>query len=86
MKKRYIFGILALAATAYVVRLTVRMLQDVERYNRILAMSDEGTVGQEAPELLLQAARQQAQTIKEFRNFARSAPKDAVRYVKIGSM
>lgn len=86
MKKRYIFGVLALAAVAYAVRMALKMGRDLERYNRILSMSDEGTVQQEAPELLLQLAKQQAQTIKEFQNFARSAPKDALRYLKIESM
>lgn len=86
MKKRYILGALALLAAAYVARLALKTSQDIDRYNRMLSMSDEGTVQQEAPELLRQVVTQQGQTIKEFANFARSAPKDAARYAKIGSM
>lgn len=86
MKKRYIFGALALLATAYLVRLSLKLREEYVRYNHILAMSDEGTVMEEAPELLLQVAVQQAQTIKEFKNLARSAPKDVVRYLKIEAM
>lgn len=86
MKKRYIFGLLALAAAVYAVRMALKMRDDMERYNHILSMSDEGTLQQEAPELLLQVIEQQAQTIKELRTFARKAPKDAARYVKIETM
>lgn len=86
MKKRYIFGALGALAAFYLVRLSLKMKSDVERYNNILAMSEEGTVQEETPELLLQAFRQQAQTIEEFKSFARHAPKDAARYVKFGSM
>ena len=86
MKKRYIFGALALLATPYLVRLSLKLRQEYVRYNRILSMSDEGNVMEETPELLLQLVEQQAQTIKEFKNFARSAPKDAARYLKIEAM
>jgi len=86
VKKRYIFGALALTAAVYAVRLSLKLRQEYLRYNHILSLSDEGTVMEEAPELMLQLAVQQAQTIKELKNFARSAPKDAMRYVKIESM
>lgn len=86
MKKRYIFGVLALAAAAYVVRLSLKLREEYVRYNHILSLSDEGTAMEEAPELMLQLAKQQAQTIKEFKNFALHVPKDIARYIKIESM
>ena len=86
MKKRYIFGALAVLGAVYLVRMGLKMMSDVDRYNDMLAMSDEGTLQEETPELLMQAIRQQAQTIEEFKNFARHAPKDAARYMKIESM
>jgi hypothetical protein len=86
VKKRYIFGALALFATAYFVRLSLKLRQEYLRYNHILSMSDEGNVMEETPELLLQVVKQQAQTIKELKNFARSAPKDVARYLKIEAM
>ncbi len=86
MKKRYIFGGLALLATAYFVRLSLKLRQEYVRYNHILSMSDEGHVLDETPELLLQVIKQQAQTVKEFRTFARKIPKDVARYLKIEAM
>lgn len=86
MKKRYIFGALAVLATVYFVRLSLKLRQEYVRYNHILSMSDEGTVMEETPELMLQLLAQQAQTAKEFKNLARSAPKDVARYIKIEAM
>lgn len=86
MKKRYIVGALGLLATAYLVRLTLKLRQEYVRYNHILSMSDEGNVMEETPELLLQLIEQQAQTVKEFRTLARKVPKDVARYLKIEAM
>lgn len=86
MKKRYIFGILALGAAAYFVRLSLKLRQEYVRYNHILSLSDEGSVMEEAPELLMQFAKQEAQTIEEFKKFALRVPKDVARYLKIESM
>ena len=86
MKKRYVFGVLALAAAAYLVRLSLKLRQDYLRYNHILSLSDEGNVMEEAPELMLQLSKQQAQIVEEFKKFALHVPKDIARYIKIESM
>jgi hypothetical protein len=43
-------------------------------------------VQDETPELLLQVMKQQKQTLKEWKNFMQSAPKDIMRYIKIETM
>jgi hypothetical protein len=80
------FGALGLLATAYLVRLSLKLRQEYVRYNHILSMSDEGTVAEETPELMLQVVAQQAQTIEEFKKFAMHVPKDVARYLKIEAM
>lgn len=86
MNKRNIWGALAALAALYAVRMTLKMAQEVRRYNHILSMSNEGTVQQEFPELMLQVMKQERQTGKEWMNFMKSAPKDLARYMKIESM
>jgi hypothetical protein len=86
MKKKHIWGALAALAALYAAKMTLKMAQDVKRYNHILSLSNEGTVQDEFPELMLQVLKQQKQTIKEWKNFMKSAPKDLMRYMKIESM
>ena len=86
MKKKTVWRALLALAALSMLRMTLKMAQEVRRYERILAMSDEGTLSQEVPEVLITMLRQQRQTIKEWKNFMRSAPKDAMRYLKIETM
>ncbi len=86
MKKRKVLGAIAALAALYAVRMTLKLAGEFRRYNRILSMSNEGTVQQEFPELMLQVMTQERQTAKEWKTFLKSAPKDLARYMKIESM
>jgi len=86
MRKRNLWGAVAALAALYAIRLTMKMAEDVRRYNHILSMSNEGTVQEEFPELLRQVVKRERQTVVEWMNFLKSAPKDLARYMKIESM
>lgn len=86
MRKRNVLAALATLGALYAVREALKMAGEVRRYNHILSMSNEGTVSQELPELMIMAAKQQKQTAKEWMALMRSAPKDLMRYLKIESM
>lgn len=86
MRKRNLWGAVAALAALYAIRMTIKMVEDVRRYNHILSMSNEGTVQEEFPELMRQVMTRERQTLKEWMNFMKSAPKDIARYVKIESM
>lgn len=86
MKKRTIWGALAALAALYAAKMAIKIAGDVKRYNHILSMSNEGTVFEETPELLMQVMKQERQTVKEWMNFMKSFPSDLARYMKIESM
>ena len=86
MRKRNLWGAVAALAALYAIRMTMKMMEDVRRYNHILSMSNEGTVQEELPELLRQIMTRERQTLKEWLTFLKSAPKDFARYMKIESM
>jgi hypothetical protein len=86
MRKRNLWGAVAALAALYAIRMTIKMVEDLRRYNHILSMSNEGTVQEELPELLRQVITRERQTLKEWMNFMKSAPKDIARYMKIESM
>lgn len=86
MRKRNLWGAVAALAALYAIRMTIKMVEDVRRYNHILSMSNEGTVQEEFPELMRQVMTRERQTLKEWMNFMKSAPKDIARYIKIESM
>jgi hypothetical protein len=86
MKKRTIWGAIAALGVLYAARMGMQMMHDLKRYNHILSLSNEGTVQDEMPELLLQVAKREKQTGKEWMTFFKSFPKDVARYLKIESM
>jgi hypothetical protein len=86
MNKRPIWGAVAALAALYIARVTLKTLDDLRRYNHMLAMSNEGTFQQELPELLPMAVKQQRQSLNEWMEFIRSAPRELLRYLKIESM
>ena len=86
MRKRNLWGAVAALAALYAIRMTIKMAEDLRRYNHILSMSNEGTVQEEFPELMRQVLTRERQTLKEWMNFMKSAPKDIARYMKIESM
>lgn len=86
MTKKIVFGAIAALAAFYTVKMTLKMRHDLKRYNHILSLSDEGTVQEEFPELMLQLAKQETQALKELQTFARKVPKDVKRYMKIEAM
>ena len=86
MRKRNLWGAVAALAALYAIRMTMKMMEDLRRYNHILSMSNEGTVREEMPELMRQVMKSEKQTLKEWMNFMKSAPKDIARYMKIESM
>jgi hypothetical protein len=86
MNKRNRWGAVAALAALYAIRAAMKMAHDYRRYNHILSLSNEGTVQEELPELMRQIMKQERQTVKEWMNFMRSAPRDLARYIKIESM
>jgi hypothetical protein len=86
MRKKTFWGGLAILAGLYAVRMGLKLSGELKRYNHILSLSNEGTVQEETPELMLQVMKQQKQTIKEWVTFVQAIPKDVVRYLKIETM
>lgn len=86
MRKRNLWGAVAALAALYAARMAFKMAADLRRYNHILSLSNEGTVRDELPELMIQVMKSERQTVKEWMNFMTSFPKDLARYMKIESM
>ncbi|HZZ65613.1 MAG TPA: hypothetical protein VFE17_08955 [Candidatus Baltobacteraceae bacterium] len=86
MRKRMVWGPVAAIAALYLMRFGFKLAGEWRRYDKMLAMSNEGTVAQEFPELMVQIVTQQKQTLKEWKSFLRTAPKDLMRYLKIETM
>lgn len=87
MRKRTIIGTLAMAAAAvYIARFSSKVAAEIRRYNHMRSLSDEGPISEDAPELMKQIMRQQGQTVKEWFDFFKSAPKDVARYTKIETL
>ena len=86
MTKRNCWGAVAVLAVLYSARMALKMAHDLRRYNDILSLSNEGTVQDEMPELMLQVRKRERQTAKEWMNFLKSLPKDLAREAKMWSM
>jgi hypothetical protein len=86
MNKRRIWGAVAALAALYAIRMSIKMLEDLRRYNHILSLSNEGTVQEEFPELMVQIKAHEKQTLKEWKNLIKSVPKDAMREFKMMTM
>lgn len=86
MRKRNLWGALAAIAVLAGVRMALKMSHDYRRYNHILSLSNEGTVQEEFPELMVQVMKGEKQTLKEWLTLMQSLPKDVARYIKIESM
>lgn len=86
MKKKTFWGGLAILAGLYALRFGLKTAEELRRYNHIRSLSDDGTVADEAPELVKKVVRGQGDTLKEWMNFLQSAPKDLARYLKIETM
>jgi hypothetical protein len=86
MKKRNIWGAVAALAALYAIRMSLKMFEDLRRYNHILSLSNEGTVQEEFPELFVQIKAREKQTLKEWMNLMKAAPKDVMREIKMMTM
>lgn len=87
MKKRNIFGTLvALGVATYLFKFTAKMMQEIDRYNHIRSLSDEGPVMEETPDMLLQIATQERHFVMGWFAFLKALPHDIARYTKIESM
>lgn len=86
MNKKNVWGAIAALAALYVARMAYKMTMEARRYNDILAMSNEGTLQDELPGLMVQIMAGQKQTVKEWMSFMKTAPSDLVRYMKIEAM
>ena len=86
MKKRILWGPLAAIVALYAISMGMRMADDMRRYNRIRAMSDDGTVAQEMPGLVMQTMNEERATITEWLRFLVTFPGDLVRYFRMESM
>ena len=86
MKKRILWGPLAALGTLYALRMGMQMAQDMRRYNRMLAMSDEPPLSQKMPDLLRDVVRDERATVKEWFGLLLSFPGELMRYVRMESM
>jgi hypothetical protein len=86
MRKRTLWAPLAAIAVLASARMALKMAHDYRRYNHILSLSNEGTVQEEFPELMVQVMKREKQTLKEWLTLMKSFPKDLARYMKIESM
>jgi hypothetical protein len=86
MRKRNLWTVVGVLAALYTTRMALKLAGEYRRYNHILSMSNEGTVQEEFPELMVQVMKNEKQTLKEWKNLMMSAPKDIARYMKIESM
>lgn len=87
MKKRFVAGGIAAAAlTLWAARFWLKTAQELRRYDHIRSLSNEGPFAERAPDIAMEALRQQVEVLKEWLTFFKSAPKDAARYLKIESM
>ena len=86
MKKRTFWGPLAALAALYALRMGIQIAQDLGRYNRMLAMSDEEPLMQKMPGLLGDVMREERATVKEWLELMVSVPGELMRYVKMESM
>lgn len=85
MRKKALWGV-AILAGLYALRFSLKTSEELRRYNHILSLSNEGPVSQEIPDLMAEVLKQQRQTLAEWMNFVQSAPRDLMRYLKIGTM
>lgn len=87
MKKRHWAGTLAVAAvTYYLAKMGFKMARDLERYDRLRAMSNEGPVLEETPDMLMQVMVQERHMLKNWAEFFKAIPKDVARDAKIFTM
>ena len=86
MKKRTLWGPLAAIAALYAVAIGLRMADDMQCYNRILEMSDEGTVASKLPELIMNVLSEERATVKEWLALLTTFPADLARYFRMESM
>lgn len=86
MRKRALWGPLAALAALYALRMAFRMSQDIGRYNRMLAMSDEGPLSQKMPGLVNDVVREERGMVKEWLNLFTSFPGELARYFRMESM
>ncbi len=86
MRKRMLWGPVAALAAIYALRMAIRMSQDMSRYNRMLAMSDEEPLSRKVPSILGQVVREQRATVNDWLDLLVSFPGELIRYVRMGSM
>ncbi len=86
MKKRMLWGPLAAIAALYAIGVALRAADDMRRYNRILAMSDEGTVAQELPGLMIETVKEERAAVTEWMRFLVTFPGDLLRYFRMESL
>jgi hypothetical protein len=86
MKKRTLWGPIVAIAALYAIKIGLRLADDAQRYNRILALSDEGPLTSKLPGLAMQVISEERATVKEWLTFLMSFPGDIVRYFRMESM
>ena len=86
MRKRALWGPVAAIAALYAIKIGMRVADDLQRYNRILAMSDEGPLSAKLPDLVREVLREERATVKEWMRFFVSVPNDLSRYFRMESM
>ena len=86
MRKRTLWGPVAAIAALYAIKIGLRVADDLQRYNRILAMSDEDPLSSKLPNLAMQVLSEERATVKEWMAFFVSFPNDLLRYFRMESM
>jgi len=86
MKKRTLWGPVAAIAALYAIKIGLKLADDAQRYNRILAISGEDPLSAKMPRLAMQILSEERATAKEWAAFLLSFPGDLVRYFRMESM
>lgn len=86
MKKRVLWGPLLAIAALYAVRIGFRVADDLRRYNRMLALSNEEPLSSKMPGLAMQVVREEQPMAGEWLSFLTSVPSDLARYLRMESL
>lgn len=86
MNKRMLWGPLAALGALYAISIGFRMADDMRRYNRILAMSDEEPISQKMPGIAMQIVSEERETFREWLRLLLTFPSDLLRYFRMESM
>jgi hypothetical protein len=74
------------AATVLIARAALNVAQDVQHYNRIRKMSNQGPIWEEVPEMLRQIREGEKGVPRMIVSIVKGFPKDLDRYLRMRAM